>query len=72
MTVNFGVDFHDRQQTISYCELAEGEIHRLELQHQQRRAFYAGLTGQVIVGSNPVVTAPGSNSCWPSWDIHFG
>lgn len=52
MTVYVAVDFHARQQTISYCELADGEIQRLELRHQRDdvRAFYAGLSGAVIVG----------------------
>lgn len=52
MTVYVAVDFHARQQTISYCDLADGEIHRLELRHQRDdvRAFYASLSGAVIVG----------------------
>jgi len=52
MTVYVAVDFHARQQTISYCDLADGEIHRLELLHQRDnvRAFYAGLKGEVIIG----------------------
>lgn len=52
MTVYVAVDFHARQQTISFCDLADGEIHRLELRHQRDdvRAFYAGLSGAVIVG----------------------
>ena len=52
MTVYVAVDFHARQQTISYCDLADGEIHRLELRHQRDdvRAFYSGLSGAVIVG----------------------
>jgi transposase len=52
MTVYVAVDFHARQQTISYCDLADGEIHRLELRHQRDdvRAFYSGLSGVVTVG----------------------
>ena len=52
MTVYVAVDFHARQQTISYCDLADGEIHRRELQHQHDdvRAFYVQFTGEVIVG----------------------
>lgn len=52
MTVYVAVDFHARQQTISYCDLADGEIHRAELRHQHDdvRAFYARFTGEVIVG----------------------
>jgi transposase len=51
MTVYVAVDFHARQQTISYCELADGEIQRTTLQHQRDdiRAFYAQFTGEVIV-----------------------
>src|ERR1700716_417141 len=52
MTVYFGVDFHARQQTISYCDSADGEVHQHELQHQggQVREFYAQFKGEVIVG----------------------
>ncbi len=52
MTVYVAVDFHARQQTISYCDLADGEIHRRELRHQRDdvRGFYAALTGEVIIG----------------------
>lgn len=52
MTVYVAVDFHARQQTISFCDLANGEIHRLELRHQHDdiRACYAKFTGEVIVG----------------------
>lgn len=51
MTVYVAVDFHARQQTISYCDLADGEIHRTALRHQHDdiRAFYAQFTGEVIV-----------------------
>ena len=52
MTVYCGVDFHARQQTISYCDSASGEIQRCVLHHQRDdvRAFYARLEGEVIVG----------------------
>jgi transposase len=52
MTVYVAVDFHARQQTISFCDLADGEIHRAELRHQHDdiRAFYMQFTGEVIVG----------------------
>lgn len=52
MTIYCGVDFHARQQTICYCDTANGEIHRRELDHQKDdvRSFYAQLTGEVIVG----------------------
>src|SRR6266567_1907200 len=52
MTVYCGVDFHARQQTISYCDTADGEIHRQELHHQRDdvRGFYAQFAGEVIVG----------------------
>lgn len=52
MTVYCGVDFHARQQTISYCDTSEGEIKRCVLLHEQRaevRAFYAQFEGEVIV-----------------------
>lgn len=52
MTVYVAVDFHARQQTLSYCDLADGEIHGTTLghQHDEVRAFYAQFTGEVIVG----------------------
>jgi transposase len=52
MTVYCGVDFHARQQTISYCDSADGEIHQCVLQHEgdQVREFYAQFQGEVIVG----------------------
>lgn len=52
MTVYCAVDFHARQQTISYCDTADGEIHRHELHHQRDnvRQFYARFSGEVIVG----------------------
>jgi len=52
MTVYVAVDFHAREQTISYCDLADGEIHRRKLQHQRDdvRGFYEQFTGTVIVG----------------------
>lgn len=51
MTVYVAVDFHAREQTISYCDLADGEIHRTKLRHQHDdvRAFYQQFTGEVIV-----------------------
>lgn len=52
MTVYVAVDFHARQQTISYCDTADGEIHRTTLVHQRDnvRQFYEQFTGEVIVG----------------------
>jgi len=52
MTVYVAVDFHARQQTITYCDLADGEIHRTVLRHQHDdvRAFYEQFKGEVIVG----------------------
>ena len=51
MTVYVAVDFHARQQTLSYCDLADGEIQHRELRHQHDdvRGFYKQLTGEVIV-----------------------
>lgn len=51
MTVYVAVDFHARQQTVSYCDLADGEIQRRELRHQHDdvRGFYKQFTGEVIV-----------------------
>jgi len=52
MTVYVGVDFHAREQTVSYCNSVDGEIHEGELQHvgNQVREFYAQFQGEVIVG----------------------
>lgn len=52
MTVYVASDFHAREQTISYCNTADGEIHRVRLRHQQDdvRKFYEQFNGEVIVG----------------------
>jgi transposase len=54
MTVYIGVDFHARQQTISYLTNETGEIQELVLLHNNRaavRSFYEQFAGQrVIVG----------------------
>lgn len=52
MTVYVAVDFHARQQTISYCDTTDGEVHRTVLvhQHDNVRKFYEQFTGEVIVG----------------------
>jgi len=52
MTVYIGVDFHARQQTISYLTTEDGEIRRLQLEHGQPetiRAFYEQFAGQQVV-----------------------
>jgi transposase len=54
MTVYIGVDFHARQQTISYLTTEDGAIQHLVLQHEDPgkvRAFYEQFAGQrVVVG----------------------
>jgi len=52
MTIYCGVDFHARQQTICYCDPANGEICLRELRHDRDdvRSFYAQFTGDVVVG----------------------
>jgi hypothetical protein len=54
MTVYIGVDFHARQQTISYLTTEDGEIQRLQLDHAKPaevRRFYQQFAGQrVVVG----------------------
>ncbi len=54
MTVYIGVDFHARQQTISYLTTEDGEIQRLQLDHgkpEEVRRFYGQFAGQrVVVG----------------------
>ena len=52
MTVYIGVDFHARQQTISYLTTEDGEIKRLQLDHGQPsevRKFYQQFAGQQVV-----------------------
>ena len=54
MTVYIGVDFHARQQTISYLTTEDGEVRRTELDHakpDEVRAFYQQFSAErVIVG----------------------
>ena len=53
MAVYIGVDFHARKQTVSYLTSEEGEIQRVELEHEpgKVRTFYEQFYGQkVIVG----------------------
>lgn len=54
MTVYIGVDFHARQQTISYLTTEDGEIKQLQLEHGELakvRSFYEQFVGeQVVVG----------------------
>jgi transposase len=52
MTIYCGVDFHARQQTVCYCDTADGEMYLRELDHQSDdlRDFYARFKGEVIVG----------------------
>ena len=52
MTVYCGVDLHARQQTVCYCDTADGALHLSELEHEGEsvRGFYYRFTGQVIVG----------------------
>src|SRR5437868_4310670 len=53
MTIYCGVDFHARQQLVSWCDTTDGEIHQQQLSHQAPdvvREFYAQFAGEVIVG----------------------
>ena len=52
MRVYIGVDFHARQQTVSYLTTEDGEIHQCTLDHQKDdiACFYRQLGGEVIVG----------------------
>jgi transposase len=53
MATYCGVDFHARQQTITWCETNDGEIKQVQLNHQPSAAlrdFYARLAPPVIVG----------------------
>lgn len=52
MTIYRGVDFHARQQTVAYCDAADGGLHLRELEHARNevRGFYSPLTGEAVVG----------------------
>lgn len=52
MTVYCGVDFHARQQTICYCDSADGKTRLKELAHERDdvRGFYSSIAGEVVVG----------------------
>lgn len=52
MTMYCGVDFHARQQTVCYCDTADGAVQLAELDHQKDdvRGFYSAFTGEVVVG----------------------
>ena len=52
MTIYCGVDFHARVQTVSYCDSQQGEIHTIDLHHQEDdlHSFYSQFKGDVIVG----------------------
>lgn len=52
MTVYVAVDFHARDQVVSWCDTADGESHRTKLRHQHDdvRKFYEQFKGEVIVG----------------------
>src|SRR5215213_6849989 len=52
MTVYCGVDFHARQQTVCYCDTADGALHLSELEHEgdNVRGFYSRFTTDVVVG----------------------
>jgi transposase len=52
MTVYIGVDFHARQQTVSYLTTEDGEIRRLQLDHGAPaavRAFYEQFAGSLVI-----------------------
>jgi transposase len=52
MAIYCGIDFHPRQQSVSYCDTADGELHYQELHHERDdlRSFYSQFTGEVIAG----------------------
>ena len=53
MTVYCGVDFHARQQTVCYCDTADGALRLSELEHEgdNVRGFYSRFTADVVVGT---------------------
>jgi transposase len=58
MTLYIGVDFHPHQQTVSYCNNEEGEVHQTSLSHnpEQVRRFYKQLP-KAVVGIEASCTA---------------
>lgn len=58
MTLYIGVDFHPHQQTVSYCNNEEGEVHQTSLVHnvEQVRRFYRQLP-KAVVGIEASCTA---------------
>jgi hypothetical protein len=52
MAVYCGVDFHPRQQSVSYCDAGDGGIHYRELHHERDdlHGSYSRPTGEVIAG----------------------
>jgi hypothetical protein len=74
MTIYCGVDFHAGQQTICYCDTADGQVHLKELRHEEEdtRAFHSQLAGEVIVGLEQVATALGSSNSWRASVIGCG
>lgn len=58
MTLYIGVDFHPHQQTVSYCNNEEGEVHQASLVHnvEQVRRFY-GQMPKAVVGIEASCTA---------------
>jgi transposase len=62
MIVYCGVDFYSRQQTVCYCDTADGALHLSELEHEgdNVRSFYSRPTGEVIVG----IEASGYSTCF--------
>jgi transposase len=52
MTVYIGVDLHPYQQTVCYCDTADGLVRQQTLFHHKDdlRAFYAQFSGEVVVG----------------------
>jgi transposase len=58
MTLYIGVDFHPHQQTVSYCNNEEGEVHQTSLVNnvEQVRRFYGQLP-KAVVGIEASCTA---------------
>ena len=76
MTLYIGVDFHARQQTISYLTTEEGEIRGLELDHGEPgkvRKFTSSLPEHkwwwVL---RAVAMPPGSRNCSRNWVMKSG
>lgn len=68
MAIYCGIDFHPRQQSVCYCDAADGEIRYRELHHERDDLYrvYSQFTGEVIAGLEASGYSACSSSCSPN------